>query len=159
MDNVILMGVHVNMCASGRPFGLRQLARNGKHVELMRDLTDSMYNPARWPFVSQVRGTELFVQHVEKRICPTNTSDVPPVFLNYRTPPALGQDQKDPTHTSKFGVKLKEHCKVNGVECEPFYQGAPDAKHTSSQDFLIEKLKGAAAKKSRRSYARNRRLH
>ena len=85
MDNVILMGVHVNMCASGRPFGLRQLARNGKHVVLMRDLTDSMYNPARWPFVSQVRGTELFVQHVEKRICPTNTSDVPPVFLNYRT--------------------------------------------------------------------------
>jgi hypothetical protein len=35
------------MCASGRPFGLRQLARSGKHVVLMRDLTDSMYNPAR----------------------------------------------------------------------------------------------------------------
>ncbi len=133
MDNVILVGVHVNMCASRRPFGLRQLARNGKHVVLMRDLTDSMYNPARWPFVSQVRGTELFVQHIERRNCPTNTS--------------------------KFGVKLKEHCKVNGVECEPFYQGAPDAKHTSSQDFLIEKLKGAAAKKSRRSPARSRRLH
>ena len=75
MDNVILMGVHVNMCASGRPFGLRQLARNGKHVVLMRDLTDSMYNPARWPFVSQVRGTELFIQHAEKHICPTVTSD------------------------------------------------------------------------------------
>ena len=75
VDNVILMGVHVNMCVSGRPFGLRQLAKNGKHVVLMRDLTDSMYNPARWPFVSHVRGTELFVNHVEKRICPTITSD------------------------------------------------------------------------------------
>lgn len=75
IDNVILMGVHVNMCVSGRPFGLRQMAKNGKHVVLMRDLTDSMYNPKRWPFVSHVRGTDLYIKHVEKRICPTITSD------------------------------------------------------------------------------------
>lgn len=75
IDNVILMGVHLNMCVSGRPFGLRQMAKNGKHVVLMRDMTDTMYNPARWPFVSHFRGTELFVQHVEKLICPTITSD------------------------------------------------------------------------------------
>jgi lysophospholipase L1-like esterase/nicotinamidase-related amidase len=75
IDNVILMGVHLNMCVSGRPFGLRQMAKNGKHVVLMRDLTDTMYNPARWPFVSHVRGTELFVAYVEKRICPTITSE------------------------------------------------------------------------------------
>ncbi len=75
IDNVILMGVHLNMCVSGRPFGLRQMAKNGKHVVLMRDLTDTMYNPSRWPFVSHARGTELFVSHVEKRICPTITSD------------------------------------------------------------------------------------
>jgi lysophospholipase L1-like esterase len=75
IDNVILMGVHLNMCVSGRPFGLRQMAKNGKHVVLMRDMTDTMYNPARWPFVSHVRGTELFIQHVEKLICPTITSD------------------------------------------------------------------------------------
>jgi lysophospholipase L1-like esterase/nicotinamidase-related amidase len=75
IDNVILMGVHANMCVAGRPFGLRQMAKNGKHVVLMRDLTDTMYSPERWPFVSHVRGTELFVRHVEKRICPTITSD------------------------------------------------------------------------------------
>jgi lysophospholipase L1-like esterase/nicotinamidase-related amidase len=75
IDNVILMGVHVNMCVAGRPFGLRQMASNGKHVVLMRDLTDSMYDPHCWPFVSHVRGTELFIEHVEKRICPTITSD------------------------------------------------------------------------------------
>ncbi|MBL9179309.1 MAG: isochorismatase family protein [Verrucomicrobiaceae bacterium] len=75
IDNVILMGVHTNMCVSGRPFGLRQMAKNGKHVVLMRDMTDTMYNPARWPFVSHVRGTELYIQHVERRICPTITSD------------------------------------------------------------------------------------
>jgi len=75
IDNVILMGVHTNMCVTGRPFGLRQMAKNGKHVVLMRDMTDTMYNPARWPFVSHVRGTELFIQHVERLICPTITSD------------------------------------------------------------------------------------
>ena len=75
IQNVILMGVHVNMCVAGRPFGLRQLAKNGRHVVLMRDLTDAMYNPQRWPFVSHTRGTGLFIEHVEKRICPTITSD------------------------------------------------------------------------------------
>ena len=75
IQNVILMGVHVNMCVAGRPFGLRQLAKNGKHVTLMRDMTDAMYNPQRWPFVSHQRGTELFIEHVESRICPTITSD------------------------------------------------------------------------------------
>ena len=73
--NVILMGVHVNMCVAGRPFGLRQMAQNGKHVVLMRDMTDSMYNPARWPNVDHFRGTELFIEHVEKLISPTITSD------------------------------------------------------------------------------------
>ena len=75
IDQVILMGVHVNMCVAGRPFGLRQMAKNGKRVVLMRDLTDAMYNPKRWPFVSHGRGTELFIEHVEKLICPTMTSD------------------------------------------------------------------------------------
>jgi len=73
--NVILLGVHVNMCVAGRPFGLRQMAQNGKHVVLMRDLTDAMYNPARWPHVDHFRGTALFIEHVEKYICPTITSD------------------------------------------------------------------------------------
>ena len=69
------------------------------------------------------------------------TSDDPPIYMTYGTPPALGQEQKDPTHTSNFGVKLQEHCKANGVACELFYPGAPDVKHASVQDFLIEKLK------------------
>ncbi|MEO8494236.1 MAG: nicotinamidase, partial [Planctomycetota bacterium] len=58
IKNVILTGVHVNMCVLGRPFGLRQMARNGKHVVLMRDMTDTMYNPARWPYVSHFTGND-----------------------------------------------------------------------------------------------------
>src|SRR5207253_10096983 len=75
IQNVILVGVHTNMCVLGRPFGLRQLAENGKNVVLMRDMTDTMYNPSRWPFVSHFRGTDLIVEHVEKFVCPTITSD------------------------------------------------------------------------------------
>jgi hypothetical protein len=41
----------------------------------MRDMTDSMYNPARWPNVDHFRGTKLFIEHVEKFIAPTITSD------------------------------------------------------------------------------------
>jgi nicotinamidase-related amidase len=75
INNVILVGVHTNMCVLGRPFGLRQLAKNGKNVVLMRDMTDTMYNPARWPYVSHFRGTDLIVEHIEKFVCPTVTSD------------------------------------------------------------------------------------
>ena len=42
------------------------------------------------------------------------TKDDPPVYLIYRTPPAIGKNQKDATHTSNFGVKLQEHCKSQG---------------------------------------------
>jgi nicotinamidase-related amidase len=75
IDNVILMGVHTNMCVLGRPFGLRQMAKNVKDVVLMRDLTDTMYNPARPPYVSHYTGTDLIVEHVERYVCPTITSD------------------------------------------------------------------------------------
>ncbi len=75
IKNVILLGVHTNMCVLGRPFGLRQMARNGKNVVLMRDLTDTMYNPKMEPRVSHFEGTDLMVEHIEKYVCPTVTSD------------------------------------------------------------------------------------
>ena len=74
IDTVILMGVHTNMCVLGRPFGLRNMARYGKNVVLMRDLTDTMYNSRMRPFVSHFTGTELMIEHIEKLICPTITS-------------------------------------------------------------------------------------
>ncbi|MHC4807235.1 MAG: isochorismatase family protein [Planctomycetota bacterium] len=74
IDTVILMGVHTNMCVLGRPFGLRNMARYGKNVVLMRDLTDTMYNSRMRPFVSHFTGTELIIEHIEKLVCPTITS-------------------------------------------------------------------------------------
>ena len=73
------------------------------------------------------------------------TADDPPVYLIYSGPPALGQPQKDPTHTANFGVKLQEKCRSTGVVCELMYPGAPDAKHTSAQEYLIAKLKAQVA--------------
>lgn len=68
------------------------------------------------------------------------TRDDPPVYLAYTTPPAIGQEQKDPTHTSNFGVKLQERCKELGVACELVYPGAPEVKHATVQSYLIERL-------------------
>ncbi len=70
------------------------------------------------------------------------TKDDPPVYLIYGTPPAIGKDQKDPTHTSNFGVKLQEHCKTKGVACELFYPGQAKVKHANPTAFLISQLKG-----------------
>ena len=74
ITRVLFAGVHTNMCVCGRPFGLRQLSRNGKNVVLLRDLTDTMYNPAKRPQVSHYRGTELMIAHVERLVCPTALS-------------------------------------------------------------------------------------
>jgi nicotinamidase-related amidase len=74
IDNVILCGVHLNMCVLSRPFAIRQMTVLGKKVALMRDMTDTMYNPERPPGVSHFEGTELMIGHVEKYWCPTFTS-------------------------------------------------------------------------------------
>ena len=75
ITSVILTGVHTNMCVLGRPFGLRRMVAGGRNVVLTRDLTDCMYNPARWPFVDHFTGNDLIVSHVERYVCPTITSD------------------------------------------------------------------------------------
>ena len=70
------------------------------------------------------------------------TKDDPPIYLFYSAPPSLGKDQRDPTHTSNFGVKLKDHCQENDVPCELVYPGAPDILHANTTSFLIENLSG-----------------
>lgn len=74
IENVILCGVHLNMCVLGRPFGIRQMVKLGKNVALMRDMTDTMYNPERPPGVDHFAGTDLVIQHIEQHWCPSFTS-------------------------------------------------------------------------------------
>ncbi|NBS05204.1 MAG: alpha/beta hydrolase [Verrucomicrobia bacterium] len=62
--------------------------------------------------------------------------DDPPVGLFYTNPPNLGKDEKDPTHTANFGVKLKEHCDAIQAPCELVYPGAPNIIHATDSDFI-----------------------
>jgi acetyl esterase/lipase len=68
------------------------------------------------------------------------TADDPPIYMIYRTVPALGQQQADPTHTANLGVKLQEKLFTLKVDCELVYPGAPAVKHLSMDSYLIEKL-------------------
>ncbi len=71
------------------------------------------------------------------------TKDDPPIYLIYSAPPALGQEQKDPTHTANYGVKLQERLRSVSVDCELVYPGAPDVKHPTAEDYLIDQLTAA----------------
>ena len=75
IELLLIMGVHTNMCVLHRSFAIKQMVRWGVDVALVRDLTDTMYNPAMPPYVSHEEGTELVVGHIEKFWCPTVTSD------------------------------------------------------------------------------------
>jgi nicotinamidase-related amidase/type 1 glutamine amidotransferase len=123
IDNVLVMGVHTNICVLGRPFSIRQMVYQGKNVALMRDLTDTMYNPRRRPFVPHCRGTDLVIEHIEKFWCPTVTSAA---FLGgepfrfkedrrARVVAMVGEDEYD-TKTS-LPAWAKAHLEPRGIDC------------------------------------------
>jgi len=75
--NVLFCGVHTNMCVLGRSFGIRAMHKLGLNPILVRDLTDTMYNPRSFPYVPHARGTDLVIEHVEEYWCPTiRSSDI-----------------------------------------------------------------------------------
>jgi len=71
IENLLIMGVHTNMCVLNRSFAIKQMTKWGMHCVLVRDLTDSMYNPEDRPFVAHDRGTELVIEHIEKHWAPS----------------------------------------------------------------------------------------
>ena len=74
------------------------------------------------------RGVRRIYNHVHRSL--TGSRILSPVLVSrttvalYNAPPNLGEPQKDPTHTSNFGVKLKEHCESTGTVCELIHLGA-----------------------------------
>lgn len=131
-------------------------AVNGAQTTLdpqqMKDWTPNSNYGAHAFGITAVKGTspfDLFLQQRE-RLLPwiaeyspyaLVTADDPAVYLAYGAKPALGQEQKDPTHTANFGVKLLEKCASVGVECELVYPGAEGVSHATITDYLIAKLK------------------
>ena len=51
IKNLLVMGVHTNMCVLNRTFAIEQMTRWGVRCVLVRDLTDAMYNPKKRPHV------------------------------------------------------------------------------------------------------------
>lgn len=107
IENVIVMGVHTNMCVLGRPFSIRQMVQQGQNVVLMRDMTDTMYNPKSRPYVSHFTGTDLVIAHIEKYWCPTIASTdftgKPPVVFKEDNRPhivtVINESEYKPTDT------------------------------------------------------------
>jgi nicotinamidase-related amidase len=71
IEHVVVMGVHLNRCVPGRPYGIRQLVYWGEKPILCRDLTDAYHRDPR----GHIRGNEQMIAHVERYWCPTITSD------------------------------------------------------------------------------------
>jgi len=68
----------------------------------------------------------------------------PPIglyFTKQETPPKVGTNQKDPTHSAVMGITLAEKLKAEGVEVILVHQDMPNTKLPSSAAFLIEYLK------------------
>lgn len=65
----------------------------------------------------------------------------PPACLVFNSSPAIGKNQKNPTDTANFGVKLQERCVELGVKCEVVYPGASDVRHMTPTAYLIAILK------------------
>ncbi len=97
ITNIALMGVHTNICILNRSFGTRQMTQLGFHVALVRDLTDSMYDPRTRPFVSHTRGTGLVIEHIETRWCPSIMSeDLTRVIAGTDNPSTVSQAAPHP---------------------------------------------------------------
>ena len=74
IKNLLIMGVHANMCILGRSFAIKQMTKWGIRYVLVRDLTDAMYNPNDRPYVSHAQGTELVIEYIEQYWCPSTLS-------------------------------------------------------------------------------------
>src|SRR5262245_16629731 len=73
------------------------------------------------------------IEHVSK--------DDPPIALFYgkqETPPVVGTNQKDATHSAVMGIKLEERLKAAGVECILVHQDRMHSEYKSAADFLID---------------------
>ena len=71
------------------------------------------------------------------------SADDPPIYLDYpnqKSPPKLGQQEADPTHSAMYGVRLAERLNSAGTEVIVAYPSHEDTKYGSITKFLIEKL-------------------
>jgi len=135
IENVIVMGVHTNMCVLGRPFSIRQMVYQGQNVVLMRDMTDTMYNSRSKPYVPHTRGTDLVIEHIEKYWCPTIASTdfagkEPIVFAEVGKPHVvflIGEREYQTEDT--LPVFAKKYLEPRGLRCTFVLADEKDKNH------------------------------
>ena len=59
IKNLIVMGMHTNYCILTRSFALKQMTTWGMNCVLVRDLTDSMYDPGNYPYATHDEGNAV----------------------------------------------------------------------------------------------------
>lgn len=72
------------------------------------------------------------------------SKNAPPIGLFYNkqdTPPKVGTEQKDPTHSGIMGIKLAEKLKANNIDVTLVHQDIQNPKYANSAVFLIDILK------------------
>ncbi len=125
-------------------------------VQLREWIPNAVYGGHAFGFAGQGRNRpqefELLIENREKvmpwikEYSPIElvSKDDPPIYLDYpnqKKPPAVGQQEADPTHSAMYGVKLAEKLESVGVEAIVAWPGHEDAKYGSVAKFLIAKLK------------------
>jgi len=125
-------------------------------TELREWIPNAIYGGHAFGFASQGRSRaqefDLLIANREKvmpwikEYSPIElvTPDDPPIYLDYpnqQTPPKVGQEERDPTHSAMYGVKLAEKLQSAGVEVVLSYPGHEDQKYGSIVKFLITKLR------------------
>lgn len=118
-----------NAFYGGHAFGFAAKGRSrGKEFELLLKNRDKVL-----PWIKEYSPIELV------------TKDDPPVYLAYpgqKTPPIVGQEGPDPTHSAIYGIKLEEKGKEVGAEVILAYPGHESPAYPTIREFLIAKLKG-----------------
>ena len=71
ISQVLIMGVHTNLCVVGRNFGIRSLIRYGFQPLLVRDMTDCMAPRDEFPYVDHLTALDYVIYHIETYLCST----------------------------------------------------------------------------------------
>jgi acetyl esterase/lipase len=77
------------------------------------------------------------------------SKDDPPVAIFYGTPPAMGKDQKDPTHSANFGIGLQRRCKELGIGCDVIHPDKTKPQQETPTEYLIKVLSEPSARSPR----------
>ncbi len=68
---LLVVGVHTNMCVLDRPYAIKNLARFGFPMALVRDLTDPLVKPDGVKVKDREDGKDQVVRFIEENFCPS----------------------------------------------------------------------------------------